>query len=219
MTVGSSVPLADIAASADAVFGANPCAGSVGRLDGGSPKLQLTLAGASSVAVEGVRLWAAGSAPATATLGAQIVLASVQLDGTDPQTVKLAAKSERMTYDGDDKGELSLDIAADTEAVLDLAVLPGAQTVAVIAKMDSTRAARGDALGDVIPAMKATVYDLVLADTKTGALRRIRSKCTLAITSTGAEFQMWSCGPVPAEETPAGGEMIPAAVSALYGGR
>jgi hypothetical protein len=222
--VGGSVPLADIAASGDAVYGANPCAGSVGRLDGGSPKIQLSLSGASSVAVEGVRLWAAGSSP-SATDGAQIILSSVQLDGTDPQTVKLTPKTEIMTYDGDPDGEFAIDLHADTEVALDLTVLPGAQTVALIARMDSTRPPRvaDDGFGGtqiVIPAMVAVVHDIVLADTKTGAVRRIRSKCALTLSMTSqAEFPAWSCAAVSADETPAGGPMIPASVSALYGGR
>ena len=124
-----------------------------------------------------------------------------------------------MTYDGDPQKELAIQMHADTEVVLDLAVLPGAQTVAMIARMDSTRAARGDSFGEVIPKMTGVIYDLVIADTKTGALRRIRSKCSLTVTSNNAEFPTWSCGGLPAEETPAGGEMVPAAVSALYGGR
>ncbi len=220
--VGGSVPLADIAASGDAVYGANPCAGTVARLDSGTPKLQLSLTGASSVAVEGVRLWAAGSSP-SATDGAQIILASEQLDGTDPQTVKLTPKTEIMTFDGDPDGEFAIDLHADTEVALDLTVLPGAQTVALIARMDSTRPPRVTddfQMTEVIPQMTAVVHDIVLADTKTGAIRRIRSKCQLTVpTNNQAEFPDWSCAGVSAAETPAGGEMIPAAVSALYGGR
>ncbi len=216
--VGGSGPLADIAASGDAVYGANPCGGTVGRLDGGSPKLQLSLSGASSIAVEGVRLWAAGSVQGPGG-GAQLVVASVALDGNDPQTVKLAAKTEIMTYDMDQQHELSIDMHADTEVALDLAVLPGGSEIAVVARMDTHRAARGDAFGEVIPAMTAIVYDLVIADTKTGAQRRIREHCDLQVVSMGALFPAWSCGMLSAEESPASGQTIPASVSALYGGR
>ena len=218
--VGVSAPLADIAAAGSAVFGANPCAGTVGRLDAGSPKLQMSLSGASALAVEGVRLWAAGSSPSP-TDGAQLILSSVQLDGTDAHTVKLAPKTEVMTFDGDPNQELAIDLHADTEVPLDLAVLPGAQTVALIARMDSHRDPRVDTLGsEVIPMMTAVVHDLVLADTKTGALRRIRSKCQLTVpTNNQAEFPKWSCAAVTGAEVPAGGEMNPSAVSALYGGR
>jgi hypothetical protein len=98
-------------------------------------------------------------------------------------------------------------------------VLPGGASVAVVARMDSHRDARGDSLGEVVPAMTAIVYDLVIADTKTGAARRIRDKCTLTVVSMQSEFPDWSCSMLTDEETPSGGEMIPAAVSALYGGR
>lgn len=223
-TVSSSAPLADIAAAGDAVFGADPCAGQVSRLDGGSPKLQMQLTGASALAVEGVRLWAVGSGPPTTGMtpeGAQLILSSVQLDGKDPQTVKLPPKSEIMTFDGDPDQEFSILLHADTEVGLDLAVLPGAQSVAIVARMDTTRPERDDTLGsEVIPAMQATIYDTVVADTKTGAARRIRNSCKLVLTRQAqAEFPDWSCVHVTGAEVPAGGESIPAAVSALYGGR
>lgn len=224
MTVSTGAPLADIAAAGGAVFGANPCAGTVARLDGGSPKLQISLPGASALAVEGVHLWAAGSSP-SATDGAQIVLASVGLDGTDARMVRLAPKTEIMTFDGDPDQEFAIDLHADTEVALDLAVLPGAQTVALIARMDSQRPPRvaDDGFGgtvEVIPTMTAVVHDLVLADTKTGAVRRIRSKCALTVPANNtAEFRKWSCAKATGAEVPVGGEMIPSAVSALYGGR
>jgi len=213
----------DLAAAGDAVFGANPCTGMVTRLDPGMPRVMMTVGGAGALAAEGGRLWIAGSAPSTASQGARIRVSSVRFDGTDPQEVTLPPKAEVMTYDFDDAKELSLNIHADTLVPIDLAVLPGAQYVAVVTRMDSHREARFDTqtLTKVIPEMNATVHDLVLADPQTGAIaQRIRSKCTLQlIANSNAEFPDWSCVTLSGAEAPLGGESTPTAVGAQYGGR
>lgn len=223
--VSTNAAISDIAASGTAVFGANPCVGEVRRLDTGTPKLQMGLTGASALAIERNRLWAAGSIPApigpTSSEGARILLSSIQLDGSDMQQVKLPQKAEVMTYDLDQKGELSINMHADTEVALDLAVLPGAQRVALLTQMNSHRNGRSDQFGLVIPPMDAVVNDFVLADTGTGSVvQRIRGKCTLDDHfPSGAEFDQWSCIPITGSEAPAGGEMVPLSVGALYGGR
>lgn len=212
----------DIAAAGDAVFGANPCTGAVARLDPGMPRLMVTVGGAGALAVEGGRLWIAGSARATTGQGAKIRISSVRLDGTDPQEVTLPPKAEVMTYDFDDANELSLNIHADTLVPIDLAVLPGAQTVAVITQMNSHRLARVDNFGSkVIPEMDAVVHDIVLADPQAGSiLQRIRAKCVLTlINKSNAEFPDWSCITPSGAEMPLGGESTPLVLGAQYGGR
>ncbi|MDQ3341272.1 MAG: hypothetical protein M4D80_39460 [Myxococcota bacterium] len=213
----------DIEASADAVYASNPCTGKVLRVDGGAPALSMNVPGAGALAIEGSRLWAAGSAPPTSTQGARVRIASVRLDGSDAQEVLLAPKAEVMTYDFDDAKELSLNIHADTLVPLDLAVLPGAQYIAVITRMDSHRAARFDTFSasKVIPEMNALVHDIVLADPQSGAIsQRIRAKCFLQlIAKANAEFPDWSCITTSGAETPIGGESVPTTVGALYGGR
>ena len=213
----------DIEASGDAVYASNPCQGKVTRIDTNGPPLSLNVAGAGALAIEGNRLWAAGSAGATTTQGARIRIASVRLDGSDAQEVLLAPKAEVMTYDFDDANELSLNIHADTLVPLDLTVLPGAQYIAVVTRMDSHRAARFDTTTatKVIPEMNALVHDIVLADPQSGAItQRIRAKCVLTlIAKTNAEFPDWSCIETTGAETPIGGESTPTTVGALYGGR
>ncbi|MDQ3369288.1 MAG: hypothetical protein M3680_28000 [Myxococcota bacterium] len=211
----------DLAASGDAVFGSNPCNGMVTRLDPGLPKVMVTVGGAAALATEGSRLWIAGSAPKTMNQGARIRISSVRLDGTDPQEVTLPPKAEVMTYDFDQASELSLNIHADTLVPLDLAVLPGAQSVALITQMNSHRAARVDNFGSkVIPEMDAVVHDIVIADPQAGSIsQRIRSRCVLTlINRTNAEFPDWSCIMPSGAETPLGGPSIPRTVGALYGG-
>lgn len=213
----------DIEASGDAVYASNPCLGKVTRIDTNGPALSLNVAGAGALAIEGNRLWAAGSAGATTTQGARIRVSSVRLDGSDAQEVLLAPKAEVMTYDFDDANELSLNIHADTLVPLDLTVLPGAQYIAVVTRMDSHRAARFDTTTatKVIPEMNALVHDIVLADPQSGAItQRIRAKCVLTlIAKTNAEFPDWSCIETTGAETPIGGESTPTTVGALYGGR
>ena len=212
----------DVEAAGAAVFASNPCTGKVTRIDGGGA-LSLNVAGAGALAIEGSRLWAAGSAPPTTAQGARIRIASVRLDGSDAQEVLLAPKAEVMTYDFDQANELSLNIHADTLVPLDLAVLPGAQYIAVITRMDSHRDARFDTFSasKVIPEMNALVHDIVLADPASGAIsQRIRAKCVLTlIAKTNAEFPDWSCIDTTGAETPIGGESVPTTVGALYGGR
>ena len=210
--------LADIAADGKAVFGADPCMGQVRRLDAGGA-LKLSVPGAAAIAVESGRLWVAGSSPSSTT-GARIVLASIGLDGNSPRMVDLPPKSEIMTYDGDPLHELSMFLHADTEIPIDLAVFPMADRVAMIARMDGYSVERDDSFGPVIPAMKATVWDVVLSDPNTGATTRIRALCDLQVINGGAaEFPNWSCADANEGEVPAGGEYTPGTVSAVYGGR
>ncbi len=213
----------DVEVSGAEVFASNPCTGKVTRVDGGTPAVMMSVGGVGALAIEGARLWAAGSAPATTMAGARVRIASVRLDGSDAQEVLLPPKAEVMTYDFDQAEELSLNIHADTLVPLDLAVLPGAQYVALITKMDSHRDARFDTVSasKVIPEMDAQIYDVVLADPQTGAVsQRIRAKCVLTlIAKSNAEFPDWSCIATTGGETPAGGESTPTTVGALYGGR
>jgi hypothetical protein len=218
----ASGQFSDIAAGGDAVFGANPCSGLVSRLDPGLPKVMINVGGAAALATEGSRLWIAGSAPPAVGQGARIRISSVRLDGSDPQAVTLPPKAEVMTYDFDDANELSLNIHADTLVPLDLAVLPGAQQVAVITQMNSHRTARVDNFGaKVIPEMDAVVHDIVLADPQAGSIfQRIRAKCVLTlINKTNAEFPDWSCIATSGAETPVNGDSVPRTLGALYGGR
>ena len=209
----------DITATADGVFGANPCAGTVAKL--GAPGVMMMVTGAAALAVEGGRVWAAGSTPPVGGLGARIRIASMRFDGSDPQTTLLPAKAEVMTYDNDTKKELSLNIHADTLVPIDLAVLPGASQIMLITRMDAHRLARFDQFGKVIPEMDVVVHDLVLADPQTGSvLQRIRSRCFLdEINESDALFPDWSCVETAGSETPAGGESTPRFVGALYGAR
>jgi hypothetical protein len=218
--VSTNVPLSDIAAAGGAVYGSNPCQGNVKRLDPGMPAVNLPLPGASVLAVEGGRLWGAGSS-IQAGEGARILLGSIKLDGTDMQQVALPPKAEVFTYDLDSKKELSINMNADTEVALDLAVLPSAQQVALITRMDSHREPRGDPFTIVIPEMDAIVHDLIIADTSNGSIvQRIRSKCELDDHfPSGAEFAEWSCIAITGAQAPTGGEVTPLAVGALYGGR
>ncbi|MBX3160885.1 MAG: hypothetical protein KF773_33275 [Deltaproteobacteria bacterium] len=217
--VAMGAPISDIAAAGPAVFGSNPCAGQVRRLDAGTPAVMMGLTGASVLAVEGGRLWGAGSL--TGPGGAQILLGSINLDGSGVQQVRLPPKAEVATYDFDDKKELSINMHADTNVALDLAVLPSSQQVALITRMDAHRAPRGDGLSVVIPEMDMVVHDLIIADTSNGSVvQRIRSKCTLNDHfPNNAEFPRWSCIAITAPAAPTGGEMTPLAVGALYGGR
>jgi hypothetical protein len=221
--VVDSGQLSDIEAVGDAVFAANPCTGAVTRIDAGAPKILLNVGGAAALASEGGRLYVAGSAPERTTEGAHIRIASVRQDGSDAQEILLPGKAEVMTYDGDPEKELSLDIHADTQVALDLAVLPGAPYVALITRMDSHRLAAYDAFtgAKIIPEMAATVHDLVLADPQSGAIaQRIRAKCVLTlIQKTNAEFPDWSCIGLSGAEAPLGGESTPTMVGALYGDR
>ena len=209
----------DIAAAGDGVFAADPCAGTVTKL--GAAGVMMPVTGAASLAVEGGRVWVAGSAPPAAGQGARIRIASMRFDGSDPQSTTLPGKAEVMTYDNDTKKELSLNIHADTLVPIDLAVLPGASQVAIVTRMDAHRLARSDAFGKVIPEMDAIVHDVVLADPQTGAiLQRIRAKCTLQlINKSDALFPDWSCITTAGSESPVNGESTPRAVGALYGGR
>jgi hypothetical protein len=218
--IANGVPLADIAADGTAVFGANPCAGQVKRLDSGG-SFTMSLDGAAALAVESHQLWAAGSTPATMSTAAHLTVASSAIDGSGQRQVGLAPKSEIVTYDGDPLHEFSIFLHADTEIPLDLVVLPHANQVAMVARMDTHRDARLDTLGSkVVPEMQATVYDVLLSDPVSGATTRVRALCDLqVIDNTNAEFPNWSCADPLAGEAPTNGEFTPATIGAVYGGR
>jgi len=210
---------ADIAADGVAVFGADPCGGQVKRLESGGKSMPLV--GAAALAVQNHQLWAAGSM-LSATVGARITLVTVSIDGTNPRPTALPPKSEIVTYDGDSQHELSIFLHADTYIPIDLAVLPDADHVAVIARMDAHRDAAYDTFTGtkVIPEMQATVWDVLLADPVTGATTRIRALCNfMTIANSNAEFPDWSCASPSEGEAPAGGEYTPTAIDSVYGGR
>jgi hypothetical protein len=225
--VATGKQLADIAADGTGVFGADPCAGKVTRLDSGG-SLTLSLPGAASVAVQHETLWAAGSqAPSMQNgqpVGAYIVLASINTDGMSSNTTDLPPKAEIMQYDDDSSFTFARTMRADTEVPIDLAVLPTGDQVALIARMDSHQ----DALYDegtgqkAVPQMDVTVDDVVLVDPTTTALTRIRTNCDLTVTgSSGSEFPDWSCQPATdgGALTPPGGQYTPSSVDAVYGSR
>jgi hypothetical protein len=182
-----------------------------------------SLQGAAALVVQNRTLWAVGSMPpvtGTEPTGARIALASVGTDGSMPRQVQLPPKSELMTYDGDAQHELSLTMHADTEIPLDMAVLPVADQIALITRMDTHRNARYDMNNfKVIPEMQATDYDVVLADPVTGAITRIRASCNLqVIQASDAEFQTWSCANANPTETPTS-QFTPQTISVMNGAR
>jgi hypothetical protein len=219
----NSAPLADLAADDHGLFAADPCHGTVLAFDTTSGHKLLDVAGAAALAINDGRLWIAGSLPPTTgtdASGARITLTSAPTAGGMSQTVMLPPKGEVITYLRDPRREIAINLQADTEVPIGMAVQPGNGAIAILTRMDSHRPAKIDStFGEIIPDMTATVTDLVLADPQTGGqLHRIRTKCTLTYDGTLSLFDMWACSTVTPSEAPSGGEFTPSAVTALFGG-
>jgi hypothetical protein len=225
--VGADEPATD---GALALFVADGCPGTIVRLDPAAPEERETIAevsGLSVIAAHEGRVFGLGNRPPnpSARLGSRLVLAAVNVDGSDATEVELPEAEERaVTNDFSGQGQLAVQqIDADSIRGRDLAVVPGSEHVAVIQTASFNATEEGNFLGaPVIPAIMMESDEFLLVNTATGTLsQRVRTRCYLAWESDPFNppfLDSWSCTQAPGQETTTT-EFVPTSVAVLFGAR
>jgi hypothetical protein len=227
--------LADIAAGIDApaLVGAAPCLDAVVSLDIETNTTLADLPRAAVVAIQGTRVWAAGTEAARIIYDGAIidycdddaiqVLISVDIRGGGPQVVRLPRRRETM-IDTDDPAREHAQVMKPLSALpLDLVVLAGGEFVALATRyrFHSSALVQTGPLGNVVvlPQMDATTSDIVLVDgASLTPAQRVRSACTL-VAGTADIFPNWTCGDATESEQPKFAQYETIALGALFGAR
>jgi hypothetical protein len=223
--------LADLAAGVDApgLVGAAPCSGELVLIEPAGESQLATLSRAASVAIQGTRVWGAGTDPAQIRYtGPDIdyveddaieLLTFVDLRGGGPTQFTLGRNRETM-IDMDDPAHEHAQVMKPMSALpLDLVVLAGGEFVAVATRYMYHSNALTSGITIVLPQMDATTSDLILVDGATlTAAQRIRTDCDLT-TGQADIFPNWECGAPDEAEVPRLGTFEPSALGALFGAR
>jgi len=194
------VPIADLAADADTVYLADPCGGSINRLalDGsGAPEVLFSLEAATAVAVQGARVWGAGSQPLAGSDGARVVLTSSDGEGASMTRVSLPPAQERARstdFEGEDQ-RVEVVIEADRLRPFELVALPGGDLVALLTEGYFHSEEWTDVLGSpVVSEIELTTFEYLLVQASSRALvHRVRTFCD-GTAVTGATLDDFECG-------------------------
>ena len=223
-------PINDIAISDDGryVVVADGCDDELITIDLDSNALATTLtslSGVSAVAAADERIWAVGTMPPSETIARRLVLLSIALDGTNETRVELPPWQERalaLDYVAPGQNaEQALD--ADSLFTYDLAVVPGADQLALLIRGYYAGAEEGYYLGiPIIPAMELTTHEYLLINSSTTSLvHRVRTNCDISWESDPFNRPIlddWECSRTLGQDlaTP---PYQPVQVSVLYGSR
>ena len=219
-------PIADIAADLDAVYLADPCDGAIERLTdlpAGTPEALFALEAARAVAVQGGRVWGAGTVPLSGSDGARVVLTSSDPQGADMTSVSLPPAQERARstdFEGDDQ-RVEIVIEADKLRPFELVALPGGDLVALLTEGYFHSEEWTDIFGDpVVSEIELTTFEYLLVQASSRAVvHRLRTFCDGTATS-GATLENFECGEQSDQHVLDDPDMYrPLQLSAIYGGR
>jgi hypothetical protein len=225
--------LADLAAGVDVagLFGAAPCTDEIVQFEeGDGAEVHLAdLPRAASVAIQGTRVWGAGTqASKIRYTGGEIdfveddaieILTSIDLRGGGATQFAMNRRRETM-IDTDDPAREHAQVMKPLSALpLDLVVLAGGEFIGVATRYKYHSSALTDGIVVVLPEMDGTVSDLILIDGATlTAAQRVRTDCDL-VTGNADIFPNWECATTDEAETPRLGTFEPTALGALFGAR
>jgi hypothetical protein len=225
-SIDLGAPIADIAADGDAVYLADPCGGAIEELavdPAGAPAPVFALEAATAVAVQGGRVWGAGTLPLSGSDGARVVLASSDREGRDMTTVSLPPTQERARstdFEGDDQ-RVEIVIEADRLRPFELVALPGGDLVALLTEGYFHSEEWTDVFGDpVVSEIELTTFEYLLVQASSRAVvHRVRTFCD-GTASSGATLANFECGEQADQHTLDDPDMYrPLQLSAIYGGR
>jgi hypothetical protein len=243
-----------VAERCQAECGPLPCANQVARIEGDptSEVAQLTLTklsdlkNAAAIAVQGDRVWAAGTEPSTpmclmgactasASLacpettnnrvsyvgqGARLAVQSIPIAGGTATTVVLPERRETMVDTMDASRQHAQVLHPLASVPLDLVALPGGQYVAVVMKNNYFIDSTFDGLQYILPCLKVSTADWLLVDMASSSIaQRVRPHCMITNMRTGAYFSSWACDDPPEAERTTQGDYVPLSVGALFGAR
>jgi hypothetical protein len=223
--------LADVAAGVDApgLVGAAPCTGELVLIDDAGESQLAALPRAASVAIQGTRVWGAGTQPAV------LRYTGPDIDFVDEDAIELITfadlrgggatqfspgRRRETMIDRDDPAHEHAQVMKPMSALpLDLVVLAGGEFIAIGTRYKYHSSAYTVGLSVVLPQMDATTSDLILIDGATLApAQRVRTDCDL-VTGQADIFPNWDCIATEAAETPRLGQFEPSALGALFGAR
>jgi len=205
---------------------ADPCADEVAIMTPASSQTERAtlqrLRRPTSVAILDGRVWSAGAQPATADQGAFHVLGSVRLDGSNASVVAMPVAQEvARSLNFDDPGQSAeIRIDADDLVVLDMAVLPGAEHIALLSRGAYRGTPQGNLIfGPIIPAMTLDAWEYLLVDAASGvSVQRVRTRCDLTW-AHNAFLDQFECATVPGQQLATGASYAPTHVAVLGGAR
>ena len=211
-------PIQDIATSSDGsgVIIADACGDTVGVMDAETGAVQplVSLLDASSVAIQGKRVVAAGAV--RSQTNTTIELVSVDIDGANESRVTLPQRQERGELIADNTQSIEIVIDADDVLPYEIAAAPDGQHVAILA--EAYHHAEERPFG-VPPEMEIDTYEYLLVDASTGSLiQRVRTYCLIRVLSSTA-FEP-ECTVTPGQDAiPDRDRYVPFHLSLLYGAR
>ncbi len=223
-------PINDLAISDDGrfVIVADGCDNALITIDLDSDAVATTLTSlsdVSAVATSDDRVWAVGTMPPSESAARRLVLLSIGLDGDNETRVELPpwqarARALDFTAPGQ-SGEQILD--ADSLIAYDLALVPGADQLALLLRGYYAGSEQGTFLGSpIIPAMELTTHEYLLVNSSTtSVVHRVRTNCDLSWESSGFNppvLDDWECSRAPGQDI-AAAPYLPTQVSVLYGAR
>lgn len=191
----------------------------------------LAVDSASAVAIVGTRVWGAGSSPAAGNRSV-IQLASRDLYDNDETHISLAPLEVSVLSldiadsEPDGQREVEQRLGADTTALIDLSVLPGADQIAVVTSAiyhESEYYVLVNGFPRLfIPEMEVVTREYLLVDAATAAfVQRLRTSCLITTFPPPDEdpvLRSWDCVVPPgAHETVV--PFLPTAAVALLGSR
>lgn len=223
------VPIHDVAGASDGrLVLADGCGNRLEILDpdDDAQRTELTtLTRASAVAILDDRVWAVGTAAAAGPNAAQVLMVSIGIDGTGEKRNTLPALQERMVSPSfSTEGQLAINnLNADEAWVYDLAVVPGADQIALLIWSYYHGFEVGSFLGSpIIPEMWAETYEYFLVNAAdAGIAQRVRTWCDLEIEIDPFNppvIDDWECGVAPDQDVSAKA-YVPSRLSVLYGAR
>jgi hypothetical protein len=206
------------------LFVALGCEGRVLRMDLASEtpleEDVLEVAGASTIAVAGGRVWTIGHVDGEGT--GHLEIAHAALDGSGVTRLALPVAEERARADefSEESQSAEVRIKADLVAAYDLAVLPDSSRIAVLVLSTYDSDPTGDFFGSpIIPGLQMVTTEYQLLDAATGtAFQRLRTHCSLTVLDPDAFLTDFSCTSTPGQDQSAE-DFIAGNVAVLYGDR
>jgi hypothetical protein len=202
---------------------ADPCAGAVLAMAPGATELEkvLDLPAASAVAIHDGMLTAAGNASVTGGVALALVTLDLMLSGADPVTITLPALKERaVSRDLDEAGQAVEVVAgADAAAVVDMAVVPGTDRIALVSLAAFLIEATIDSGFEVTPDMLLAAWEYQVVDATGALVQRVRTLCDLEVEiDANTIFTEWACGQADNQNV-SEVEFEPRTLNVLFGSR
>jgi hypothetical protein len=225
-TLDLGAPIGDLALTeAGEVVVADGCGDRLAEvaLADGELTTLVDLPGASAVAAVGDRVWGAGVAQATASLGRRVTMGARARGEGGETRIELAPAQERIESIEFSGREQTVEVAMDADelAAVELAALPGSDLVALTTRGYYHADESGDFLGSpVVPEMEITTHEYLLVDASNQTVvQRVRTSCD-GFLLTEAVLTEFVCSTAPDQETITFADSFePSQIAVLYGGR